>query len=267
MAEGGREGSDEDAADFVDYLARRSGLLLPRGQDQFAFLHLSFQEYFAAAFLQNQIASPAWLTGNGRVAQGATKDDLQGYAGETVWRETLVFLVELVAASEQPMWLEPILAALSGENFEGLSAEFDDPAGQNQAVLIARLAIDPHAGFSTSSREQAIEVCCRREVQLMTEWFGRQEWWRHSNEVLRVLFGAEPHDRQTVLPAIAKHAQQQQAPFLNLGGTGVVDVSGLSGLTSLKWLNLQGTGVSEEQVEAFHQARPQAGLSACTVYR
>lgn len=82
MAEGGAGGTESDAAEFVDYLARRSGLLLPRGQDQFAFLHLSFQEYFAAVFLQNQIASPAWLMGGDRVAAGTAKEDLRSYPGQ-----------------------------------------------------------------------------------------------------------------------------------------------------------------------------------------
>ena len=268
MVDGGRDGSEEDAADFVDYLAKRSGLLLPRGQDQFAFLHLSFQEYFAAAFLQNQIASPAWLMG-GDVAQGAAKDDLLGYGGETVWRETLVFLVELVAASDQPMWLEPILTALFGKNFENLGegiregeapaepqARFEPlaqtgsagaspsrmhAASQSQALLLARLAIDPHAGFSTDARRTAIDVCCCREVRLMIS----AESWTHSNEVLGVLFGTESEVRRTLVPVLANHIRQQNGTGLNLRDTGVSDVSGLAGLSSLRYLNLQGTGVSD----------------------
>ena len=42
---------DAFAAVYLDWVARRSGLLLPRGEDLFAFVHLSFQEYFAALYL------------------------------------------------------------------------------------------------------------------------------------------------------------------------------------------------------------------------
>ena len=43
MRDAGRTDSNEEAADaFLDEICRRSGLLLPRGEDQFAFMHLSF---------------------------------------------------------------------------------------------------------------------------------------------------------------------------------------------------------------------------------
>ena len=59
MSEEGREDSPQDAAEFVDYLAKRSGLLLPRGQDQWAFLHLSFQEYFRSEEHTSELQSQA----------------------------------------------------------------------------------------------------------------------------------------------------------------------------------------------------------------
>src|SRR5690606_20679724 len=51
----------EYASKYLDWIARRSGLLLPRGNDQFAFLHLSFQEYFAAIYIQQQIENPEYF--------------------------------------------------------------------------------------------------------------------------------------------------------------------------------------------------------------
>lgn len=62
MAESGTGRDDQAAAVFLDYVARRSGLLLPRGEDRFAFIHLSFQEYFAACFLEEQVTSPMWVS-------------------------------------------------------------------------------------------------------------------------------------------------------------------------------------------------------------
>src|SRR5262249_1916186 len=36
------------AGEFLDHLGRRTGLLLPRGEGRYGFIHLSFLEFFAA---------------------------------------------------------------------------------------------------------------------------------------------------------------------------------------------------------------------------
>lgn len=81
MGESGYGRDEQAAAEFVDYIARRSGLLLPRGPGQFAFAHLSFQEYFAACFLAEQLRSPLWpqtkRTPDARVHEG-----LRHFAGD-----------------------------------------------------------------------------------------------------------------------------------------------------------------------------------------
>ena len=54
----GAENANDEARSVLDYFARRSGLLLPRGEGQFAFMHLSLQEYFAACYLEQHLAAP-----------------------------------------------------------------------------------------------------------------------------------------------------------------------------------------------------------------
>lgn len=244
------ETSADDAAEFVDYLARRSGLLLPRGQDQFAFLHLSFQEYFAGVYLQNQIASPDWMMETDQVADGTSKKDLHDYGTLSVWRETLVFLAELVAASDQTGWLKPILSELFGDDFSGIGfsgigVDPEDPSDQNRALLLARLTINPHSELATEKRERAINVICCRELQVMGRLAKEDELWQYKTEVLRILFDGEPEVRAGILPAIVAQAKHLDTTHLDLRETGVSDVSSLSDLTSLNFLNLGGTGVSD----------------------
>ena len=46
---------------FLQFVKRRSGLLLPRGENRYAFIHLSFQEYFAAHTLKREVTTPTWI--------------------------------------------------------------------------------------------------------------------------------------------------------------------------------------------------------------
>src|SRR5205823_5730782 len=51
MRASGKGSDEDDARRFVEYVKRRSGLMIERADEQFAFTHLSFQEYFAACYL------------------------------------------------------------------------------------------------------------------------------------------------------------------------------------------------------------------------
>ncbi|WDE10125.1 NACHT domain-containing protein [Thalassomonas haliotis] len=103
----------EYASEFLDWIARRSGLLLPRGEDKFAFLHLSFQEYFAAVYIQQQIENPEWLVNDFDEAdEDSTLDPrfkenhLQNWVDQDSWQQTIILLFELMAA--KPGWTKKL---------------------------------------------------------------------------------------------------------------------------------------------------------------
>ena len=287
MSESGPATSAEDAALVVADLARRSGLVLPRGHDRFAFLHLSFQEYFAAGFLQDQIISPAWLTDDAdAIAPGATKQDLHNYARDPVWRETLVFLVELLFNGNR-RWLKPTRDCLFGRDFAAVTP--DDPLASGLAVLLAHLAVDPHSGFTDAERQQAIAVCCRFEVTGQKRAGDKGGLNLHKNEVARVLFLAEPEYRTLVAQSFVEAVQTIELTALHLDGTSVSDLSPLARMSGLTWLSLNGTpvsdllplaglanlqvliardsSVSDEAVAAFRAERVRRGLGEVRIHR
>jgi internalin A len=91
---------DEYAEKYLDWITRRSGLLIPRGEGLFAFMHLSFQEYFAAVYIQFQIQNPAWLDDEEdeddlTVDTRVNKTILAEWADTGTWQQSLIFLFEL----------------------------------------------------------------------------------------------------------------------------------------------------------------------------
>ena len=54
------------AEEFLKVTGRRSGLFLPRGEGRYAFVHLSFQEYFAAFALKREVTRLRWAKGTRR---------------------------------------------------------------------------------------------------------------------------------------------------------------------------------------------------------
>ena len=98
-----------------------------------------------------------------------------------MWHETLVFLVELMFA-EHPDWLEELLFCLFGEGFSEVAprpsaeaAEDDQERAKdpklNQAILLARLAIDPHTGLAERGlKSDAIARCCDSKLASRSGW-------------------------------------------------------------------------------------------------
>ena len=73
MAEAGRTPDPDDPARFLDRVRKRSGLIIERSADRFAFTHLSFQEYFAGVYLQESVTSAEWLTPGEVVPPGTSR--------------------------------------------------------------------------------------------------------------------------------------------------------------------------------------------------
>jgi hypothetical protein len=116
-------------------------------------MHLSFQEYFAACYLQERLVAQR-LTG-GEPLPGCAPDELAQYANAEVWHETLIFRFELGAS--QVGWSSLLLKTLDGNQLQRL-AEYDKSERQT-ALLLATLVIDPHAGFSAADRQRSEQAC------------------------------------------------------------------------------------------------------------
>jgi len=151
---------------FLKYLQERTGLFVERSPGQWAFLHLSFQEYFAALFLAEEVTGPDWQSADYSVA-GCRPADLQQYAEDPIWRETLVFLFESLG-QERPRWSDRVARTVFEKTL--LKPQTSDPAKDrsvwdwqkdNDVVLLAGLSVNAYSGFSLPLRETAWAVVWR----------------------------------------------------------------------------------------------------------
>ena len=261
MERGGTTVGVDSPGEFLDFVGRRSGLFLPRAEGRYAFIHLSFQEYFAAVALERDVTGIDWARGK-RSPLGFVRDDLARWAEQSAWRETFVFLFELLAPKND--WYAELLDCVFGEDFSRLDAPKPDERTLNLACLAARLVVNPRAGLAPAKTRDAIDGCVRTQLRYQSaesyviflsdnvfrELLGDDREWNAKvldaiGEQLRKLGIREIDLSMTRIDDIAPLADLIELQSLLLWRTTVSDLTPLSNLTALQRLNLGGTPISD----------------------
>ena len=261
MERGGTTVGVDSPEEFLDFVGRRSGLFLPRAEGRYAFIHLSFQEYFAAVALERDVTGIDWARGK-RSPLGFVRDDLARWAEQSAWRETFVFLFEQLAPKRD--WYADLLDCVFGDAFSRLDAPEPDERTLNLACLAARLVVNPRAGLAPAKTRDAIDGCVRTQLRYQSaesydgfppddvfgELLGDDREWNAKvlyaiGEQLRKL-GIRGIDLyMTRIDDIAPLADLIELQLLSLWETTVSDLSPLSNLTGLQVLHLDRTPVSD----------------------
>lgn len=178
MRESDLEPDTTYVSNFVDAIARRSGLFIPRGEGQYAFAHLSIQEYFAALHLQNSVRDLA-LSAPERLQ--TLFGELAELGSSSAWREALVTFFEL------PEWSPKVTATLCqavfGKDLERVpqvavrSVLWQAPDNSSLVETLARLVVNPGIALPSAMRERGFELavsflCSEREGSLETSYSG-----------------------------------------------------------------------------------------------
>lgn len=223
---------------YLHWVARRSGLLLPRGEEQFAFVHLSFQEYFAALYLCEYLADADWVLAQREGQTNADGDtrvsaaNLLAWANNPSWQETLVFCFESFAF--QPKDAKRLVGWLFGDNYEGFLNNLNPgkpPKESPRAELLARLLVDPHSGLTFSERNLAFDAIWRY-LETAERRFELDNRWVNPKVLNRLLSAPDWSER------FWKRLAASSPIALDLISVFSLDLKTLSILTSLQLLVL-----------------------------
>ena len=235
MRHGGGNSEDMSAEEFLDFVGRRSGLFLPRGEGRYAFVHLSFQEYFAAVALEREVTGLKWARGEETPLE-LNPDNLADWAGQSTWGETFSFLFELLAPKED--WHADLLDTVFGPDFSRLEENAHDDLAMNLARLLARLAINQRSGL-TQKQDRAIIAAVRAELQHRQAGGNQPD----SPNVFKVLLSDDPNRK--ILRFIGEESKKLNVQSLSLDFTQVSDLGPLADLRALERLDLWATQVSD----------------------
>ena len=222
--------------EFLDFVGRRSGLFVPRSEGRYAFVHLSFQEYFAAIALEREVTGFSWARGK-RTELGLDGDTVLSWAGAGVWRETFAFLVELLA--DRPDWHSALLDSMFGQQYVYVK-DRGEPDATGRAQLLARIAVNQRSGLGEMARMAAIRAAVESALVRQSEpEYAEVATVPVLGELLRVGW----HATSDVLEIVVEEAERLDRCWLLLSGTPVSDVSQLAKLKELTSLDLRETRV------------------------
>ncbi|MCT7945001.1 NACHT domain-containing protein [Shewanella septentrionalis] len=240
----------QTAKSLIDYIKRRTGFLIDRGQDAeqgheavFAFSHLSFQEYFAAHFISGQWSQ---LSGNQKLV-----DSLTLSCNSQSWFECWQLVFEDYSQNgnsrqQHSQFIDKLFGTIEqlAEKFPNKNDKFRDKV-DHALHLLSKIILNPAVKLSPNYRQQQITVLW---IHNFTEgqFDGSASIYSLWPELCRDYDNEESLSRKAIAAAFAR-CGHENAASLNLSGVRSADLRPLKLWSNLRQLNLSHTQVNTLQ--------------------
>ncbi|MCU8016424.1 leucine-rich repeat domain-containing protein [Shewanella sp. SM72] len=234
------------AKNLIDYIKRRTGFLIDRGQDAeqgheavFAFSHLSFQEYFAAHFISGQWSQ---LSGNQKLV-----DSLTLSCNSQSWFECWQLVFEDYSQNgnsrqQHSQFIDKLFGTVEqlAEKFSDRNDVFGDKV-DHALHLLSKIILNPAVKLSPNYRQQQVTELWRYNFRQGNK--GSASIYSLWPELCRDYDNEESLSRKAIAAAFKDYGQEN-AVSLNLGGVQSADLRPLKLWSNLRELNIHHTQVN-----------------------
>lgn len=236
----------QTAKSLIDYIKRRTGFLIDRGQDAeqgheavFAFSHLSFQEYFAAHFISQQWSQ---LSGNKKLV-----DSLTLSCNSQSWFECWQLVFEDYSQNgnsrqQHSQFIDKLFGTVEqlAEKFPNRNDVFGDKV-DHALHLLSKIILNPAVKLSPNYRQQQVTELWRYNFRQGNK--GSASIYSLWPELCRDYGNKESVSRRAIAVAFELYGQEN-AVSLNLGGVQSADLRPLKLWSNLRELNIHHTQVN-----------------------
>jgi hypothetical protein len=179
------------AADFLEFIKKRAGLLIEIGDHQFSFVHLTFQEYLTSSRI---------ITNNEKAGATGIWATIEVYCHDPRWHEVIRLLVAGLKSDEtQRFLIDQILAQqtngqyLKSQLLGGLMLDGIGPAEERTEEILEQLI---YSGCKVDQDEQFRPI-----IAILRIWLAKD---RTNEEILTSIYqniwkGTPDHQQKLVL--------------------------------------------------------------------